>query len=200
MRYSGLIVGLGNPGRKYAWTRHNMGFMLLDRILALYSGFISELRQGKLKTSKIWIWSAQPEKKPWLLAKPLTYMNQSGTALREIICRYNIALEDVLVMHDELDLPLGRVRYKFQGGMAGHKGLISIAAETGSNQFHRLRLGIGRPEPGTGVVEHVLSRFPAHELSCLQHVLSAAAKAVYLFSARDIQAAADHLLALQPDS
>ncbi|MFP4629686.1 MAG: aminoacyl-tRNA hydrolase [Desulfohalobiaceae bacterium] len=197
MHYSGLIAGLGNPGRKYARTRHNMGFMVLEELIRLQGSRMQE--QGRIGSdnSQAWIWGPQGADQPWILAKPLTYMNRSGLALREILKDCRLSLEQTLVLHDELDLPLGGLRLKFQGGLAGHRGLGSIAQECGGREFYRLRLGIGRPGPGEDVVGHVLSKFAAQEMSCLQEVLPEAAKALEKFCQQGAGSARAYLQALQ---
>ncbi|MFW6176858.1 MAG: aminoacyl-tRNA hydrolase [Desulfohalobiaceae bacterium] len=197
MHYSGLIAGLGNPGKKYAGTRHNMGFMVLEELIRLQGSRVQE--QGKIGSDKCqaWIWWPQGADQPWILAKPLTYMNRSGLALREILKACRLSLEQTLVLHDELDLPLGGLRLKFQGGLAGHRGLGSIAQECGGREFYRLRLGIGRPGPGEDVVGHVLSRFAAQEMSCLQEVLPEAAITLEKFCQQGAGSARAYLQALQ---
>lgn len=196
MHYKGLIVGLGNPGRKYARTKHNMGFMVLEEFIRLQSARLSELR-GKRNTSfQAWIWRPEEGGLPWILAKPYTYMNRSGIAVRQLLQEYRLSLKQTLVLHDELDLSLGKLRFKFQGGLAGHRGLGSIAQECASREFYRLRLGIGRPEPGSEVAGYVLSRFAPQELDCVQEVLDTAAKALEQFCRQGMQPAAEYLQGL----
>lgn len=197
MHCSGLVVGLGNPGRKYFRTRHNMGFMALEEFVRLQTARISELGKASRASCQAWIWRPQELGMPWILAKPSTYMNRSGIAVREILKSYNLSLEQTLVLHDELDLPLGRLRFKYQGGLAGHRGLGSIAQECAGREFYRLRLGIGRPNPGSSVVGHVLSGFSPQELDCLQEVLPAAATALDLFCRQGMQSAQEYLQDLQ---
>lgn len=161
MNYDGLIVGLGNPGVQYARTRHNFGFMLVDRLVRFAEaepGWSSELRRLKVN-AEIWDVNEDFGSRRWLVTKPLTFMNLSGQVVGEL-CRKNaISPERVIVLHDELDLPLGTVRLKFSGGLAGHNGLKSIAAHLGTRDFSRLRLGIDRPVGGGPVADYVLRPF-----------------------------------------
>jgi PTH1 family peptidyl-tRNA hydrolase len=166
-----IVVGLGNPGKQYDGTRHNVGWMVLDRIAdrAGWSG------RGKERDS------AYSVRGRWadtdlLLVKPLTFMNLSGLAVRKALARERVPMEDLLVVVDDFALPLGRMRLREEGSAGGHNGLKSIIAEMGTQKFARLRVGIG--EPGTNVVDHVLSRFQADERDDLATVLGAAATAV----------------------
>ena len=150
-----IIVGLGNPGRKYERTRHNAGFMAVDD-LAQSLHFELSLEKchalfgkGALGTEKV------------LLAKPQTYMNDSGRSVAALLKDAYATANDLIVLHDELDLPAGVVRVKIGGGHGGHNGLRSIIDELGTEKYSRLRVGIG--EPGRGAVDHVLSRFAADE-------------------------------------
>jgi PTH1 family peptidyl-tRNA hydrolase len=197
MRYNGLIVGLGNPGRKYARTKHNMGFLALEEFIRLQPARLSELRGKRSSSFQAWFWKPDEGVLPWILAKPYTYMNRSGIAVRQLLQEYRLSLEQTLVLHDELDLPLGKLRFKFQGGLAGHRGLGSIAQECASREFYRLRLGIGRPEPGSEVVAHVLSGFAPQELDCVQEVLDTAAKALEHFCCQGMQPAGEYLQGLK---
>lgn len=173
MAHTGLIVALGNPGRKYARTRHNFGFMAADTLIAAADkgrqGRVHELRS--LDNAVLWEWSPQPHGESWLLLKPMTYMNRSGEALRLVVRKHGFDPDDILVLHDELDLVFGRVQFKSGGGLAGHKGLKSIAQVLASRDFHRVRLGIGRPENGTTVTEYVLQSFDVNETKALPKVL-----------------------------
>ena len=164
MSLAGLLVGLGNPGSKYAGTRHNFGFELLDELArqAALAGrpasplgnLGEELELCELKLA---------DQARILLLKPLTFMNLSGRAVARVMRFYKIPPDKMLVAHDELDIALGRLKFKFGGGAAGHNGLSSIFTETGETQFYRLRLGIGRPAPGRDKASYVLSRFTPEE-------------------------------------
>jgi len=174
---STLITGLGNPGPKYERTRHNLGFMALDALME--SGSSRELSLGKLGVLHA---VRLPGVDGEILAlKPMTFMNLSGRAVVHVLHYYKLTVADLLVIHDELDLPLGRMRMKMGGGLAGHNGLKSIAAETGTQDFARLRLGIGRPEGKMDMAAYVLQDFRAEERDTVEKVLPAAAAAVRLY-------------------
>ena len=177
-----LIVGLGNPGRKYARNRHNVGFLCLDR-LAQAHGLSFTRRRAKacLTLGKI----AEVEV---ILAKPLTYMNLSGQAVRQLVTFYKLSLEDILVIYDDLDLPLGTIRLRPEGGSGGHKGIRSIIEALGGQAFPRLRVGIGRP-PDNDAVSYVLSDLPADEQITLESVYKKVVAAVELFLREGIEAA-----------
>lgn len=163
-----LIVGLGNPGREYAHTRHNAGWIALDLLLAKY-GFDQqkEEHQAQIYFSKI-----HGEKV--LFVKPLTFMNNSGIATRAIMEYYKIKKDDVLIIHDEKDFPLGYNQFKFQGSAAGHNGIKSAIQHLGCEDFKRLRLGIGAPQPGWKIVDWVLSKMNNQEVETLQHAFGLA--------------------------
>jgi PTH1 family peptidyl-tRNA hydrolase len=158
---------LGNPGREYAATRHNMGFMVVDEIARRLGAserrtrFRAELREGFAEGEKI------------VLVKPQTYMNFSGTSVREAARWYKAPPADILVVVDDIDLPFGAIRMRPGGGSGGHNGLKSIIAELGSEQFPRLRVGIGRG-PGAAT-RQVLSRFAPKETEALPEIVQAAA-------------------------
>ncbi len=149
-----LIVGLGNPGPEYEKTRHNVGFIFLDRI-AIESGarwlgsrqFHGDVASCSLHGAKV------------VLLKPATFMNRSGLSVGGVLRFYKLDPEEMLVVHDELDLPEEVVRLKRNGGHAGHNGLRDIIAHLGTRDFYRLRIGIGRPPAGEDISEYVLSRF-----------------------------------------
>jgi peptidyl-tRNA hydrolase, PTH1 family len=186
MGYSGLVVGLGNPGKRYARTRHNVGFAVVDHLLEAHESGESPRLAGEEKEYLLWRWStAQGE---WLLAKPLTYMNLSGRAVHKLMSKYFLLPEDILVIHDELDLPLGRMKLKRGGGLAGHNGLKSIAASIGSREFFRLRIGISRPIGGD-VTEYVLNAFAETDQELKQQVISEAVRVVELFCRSGFDAA-----------
>jgi PTH1 family peptidyl-tRNA hydrolase len=176
-----LVVGLGNPGPKYAGNRHNVGFMALD-VLAerLKAGPFRDKFAGEF---------ARAESADLVLLKPLTYMNDSGTSVQQAMQFFKVELCDVLVAHDELDLAFGELKLKQAGGTAGHNGLKSIVRHCGGEGFARLRIGIGRPPGGSAggdVVSFVLGDFSATERQSLPDVLSLAAQGAELFAARGI--------------
>jgi len=151
-----LIVGLGNPGRKYADNRHNVGFQCLDRLAEAWGLSFSRqkhkalLAQGQIAGLKV------------ILAKPHTFMNLSGEAMERMARFYKVPPENILVIYDDLDLPVGRIRLRPEGGSGGHKGMQSIIEHLGSNGFPRLRVGIGRPTHGDPV-DYVLGDFTLDE-------------------------------------
>uniref|UniRef100_A0A7C6A0B0 Peptidyl-tRNA hydrolase n=2 Tax=Thermus tengchongensis TaxID=1214928 RepID=A0A7C6A0B0_9DEIN len=162
-----LVVGQGNPGERYARTRHNLGFMVLDRM-----GL--EFR----KKGEALLAEAEVEGEKGLFLKPLTYYNLSGQAVAPLVRFYHIPPERLLVVHDEMDLPLGRLRFKAGGSAAGNRGVASIAEAFGTEAFHRLRLGIGKPPSRERGAEYVLSPFLPEEWPVVERVLEAAKEAV----------------------
>ena len=182
MELCGLIVGLGNPGGEYEHTRHNFGFMAVGRLLAaLEKHHSTRLLSGKSDPFRLWRCAVPgKDRADWLVATPLTYMNKSGDAVQRIAAYYRIEPENILVLHDELDLPLGRMKMKKGGGNAGHNGLRSIQQMLGTPDFYRLRLGIGKPAGFDGA-SFVLSRFSQDERPLLEKTLEAAAQSALLF-------------------
>ncbi len=166
-----LVVGLGNPGPKYQSTRHNFGFLTVDHLAAQSSAPLwKEKFQGEItgfSMSDIEV----------TLIKPQTFMNLSGRCVSKVAQYYHIEVANIIVIHDELDLDFGTVRIKSGGGCAGHKGLLSIKQETGSADFLRIRMGIGRPIHGS-CSDFVLSKFSSEETIALLEVLNNGAEAV----------------------
>jgi len=184
MAVHALIVGLGNPGPRYAATRHNFGFMTLDALIARADELGGAPRPALTSRKDLEAVSLSLPVLPggafaqFICVRPLTYMNLSGRAARAACDFYKVDPADVLVIHDELDLPLGRMRIKRGGGNAGHNGLKSLTQELGTPDFFRLRLGIGRPAPGRDVAGYVLEPFPSQEMATVRRVLPAAVAAV----------------------
>jgi PTH1 family peptidyl-tRNA hydrolase len=199
MDRGGLIVGLGNPGPDYEHTRHNLGFMVLDTLMReLERRPDAGLTTAKSEKSLYALWQASIGGDRWLLAKPLTYMNRSGQAVGRI-CRYfKLEPEQVLVVHDELDLPLGRLRLKQGGGTAGHKGLNSIVEHLGTREFYRLRLGIGKADAAIGT-DHVLGRLRGAEAEIAGQAAAAAAEGVELFCRQGFEPARNFVGGFRPD-
>lgn len=168
----GLIVGLGNPGEEYDRTRHNAGFMVIDRLLENFPAGRFEKRH----TAESFVYAGSFKGKPLSLQKPLTFMNLSGKAVAPIARKLGLKPEEILVIHDDLDLPVGKMRLKCGGSDGGHNGLKSIIAELGSASFKRLRIGIGRPLPGQ-TVDYVLGKFEEEKID-VNVVLNAAKDAV----------------------
>lgn len=167
-----LIVGLGNPGQRYKGTRHNMGFLALDRI-SERMGITVRRRSLKVSTGRGTYGSESI-----ILMKPLGFMNRSGEVVAPFARRKGVDSSRVLVMTDDLDLPFGTVRYRLKGSSAGHRGMQSIANHLGHSDFPRIRLGIGRPEKGQDTSKFVLSRFPGREAKVLDSTLDAVADLV----------------------
>jgi len=172
-----LIAGLGNPGPRYERTRHNFGFMAAGELLR--AGQSRPVSMGK--TGELHVLRLPGVEDDIFVLKPQTFMNLSGLAVTYVLNYYKLSVENLMVVHDELDLPLGRMRMKKGGGLAGHNGLKSIAAQTGSQEFYRLRLGIGRPTGRMDVAAYVLEDFGAHEREAAAKVVLAAAAALRLF-------------------
>jgi PTH1 family peptidyl-tRNA hydrolase len=166
-----IVVGLGNPGREYARTRHNIGWLVLDRI-AERAGWRGRGRNQDAAA----VLAGRYRGLDLLLVKPLTYMNDSGIAVRKVLARQRVPLADLLVVLDDLALPFGKLRFREGGSAGGHNGLRSIIAELGTEGFSRLRIGIGAPEGDA--VDHVLSPFRPEEEERLDELLDAAADAV----------------------
>lgn len=163
-----IIVGLGNPGPEYAWTRHNAGFFVVDRLAAVWGLRFRRDRQADV---------ASEPGRGVLLVKPRSYMNLSGGPVQAVMTRNRMKLGDLLVVHDDLDLPFGRLRFKQGGGAGGQRGVRDIAERVGPD-FTRLKVGISRPPPGWAPERWVLSRFSKDERAVLDEVMAAAVAAV----------------------
>jgi PTH1 family peptidyl-tRNA hydrolase len=177
-----LIAGLGNPGRMYRSNRHNVGFMVVDQIAARLEVSFSRLE------SKALVAKGEYQGKPVILAKPQTYMNLSGQSLASLVRFYKIDLENLLVIYDDVDLPLGTLRLRPSGGSAGHRGMVSIIERLGSQDFPRLRVGIGRPPGRKDAAAHVLEDFSKAEAEFLPDILQRAADAALAFIAEGLEA------------
>jgi PTH1 family peptidyl-tRNA hydrolase len=153
-----LVVGLGNPGPQYAKTRHNLGFMVADVLAArIGAAFKVHKRSGaEIVTGRLGL-------RPIVLAKPRTYMNESGRQVGPLANFYSVAPADVIVIHDELDIDFGRIRLKLGGGEGGHNGLRSVAKALGTKDFQRVRIGVGRPPGRKDPAAYVLETFSASE-------------------------------------
>jgi peptidyl-tRNA hydrolase, PTH1 family len=166
-----LIIGLGNPGNRYQFTRHNIGFMVLEKIAARWEvdlkqkSFDALWNRGKIAGINV------------LLALPQKYMNLSGNAARQLLAYFKVDINNLIVIHDDLDLPFGTVRLKTGGGDAGHKGLKSIITCLGSADFMRVRMGIGKPSDRIPVEDYVLQRFGVDESDLLQQSIQIASEA-----------------------
>ena len=177
-----LVVGLGNPGRDYAGTRHNAGMTVLSRVADRLPGF-QDSSSGCSSLLKRFVWQGREIWCQW----PQTWMNLSGEAVKAIFRREKFSPAEMLVISDDLDLPLGVIRMRRSGSDGGHNGLKSIIAAIGSPAFPRLRIGIGRGGAGSpAVIDHVLSRFEADELETVEAVFEQAARAVKLALSRGV--------------
>jgi PTH1 family peptidyl-tRNA hydrolase len=167
-----LIVGLGNPGPGYARHRHNVGMMVVDRFAERH-GF----RFGKREANAL-VATGSFDGTPLALAKPQTFMNRSGDAVRALVRRYTRGPADLIVVYDEMDLPLGRLRIRKEGSHGGHNGMRDIIAALGTQEFIRVRLGVGRPPSGEDSADHVLSPFTPDERPIVEAMIDAAVTAL----------------------
>lgn len=170
-----LIVGLGNPGEKYEWTRHNGGFLVIDE-LARRSGRAVKLRECQSLTAKANIGGAET-----LLVKPQTFMNLSGVAVAALMRKYEVKADRILIISDDVALPLGKIRLRGEGSAGGQKGLKSIIQEIGTQTFARLRIGIAPEHPISNLIDFVLGEFNKTEREKLNEIISTAADAVEVF-------------------
>jgi PTH1 family peptidyl-tRNA hydrolase len=177
-----LIVGLGNPGREYRDTRHNVGFLVVDEIARRHQ---LSLAMGPAQVPETFLAKKYGDE-PLLVAKPLTFMNRSGDAVAALARYYDIAIADLLVVVDEVALPFGRLRARARGSAGGHNGLKSCIERLGTNEFPRLRLGVGRGDSRRDLADHVLSKFEADEQSALGEFIARAADAAEMFAAEGI--------------
>lgn len=178
-----LIVGLGNPGRQYRENRHNIGFSVVDRLAGRLDLAFSRVQFRSLITD------ARYEGRRLLLVKPQTYMNESGQAVASLVRFFKVPLENLLVIYDDVDLPFGVLRLRPEGGSAGQKGVESIIQRLGSQDFPRLRVGVGRPPGRMLAAAYVLQNFSKDEAEALPEILDRAAQAALLFSTEDLETA-----------
>ncbi|HEX9048020.1 MAG TPA: aminoacyl-tRNA hydrolase [Verrucomicrobiae bacterium] len=179
-----LIVGLGNPGAEYAKTRHNAGFLLVEKLAGQWKAEWKSERKFHSRVAR-----ATPAGKPVLLAQPQTFMNLSGEAVGSLVKFYQVPLLNVLVVVDDADLPLGEIRLRPSGGTGGHHGLESVTQHLGSREYARLRIGIGRRDEKREITGHVLGRFGAEENALLEKVLERAAGQLECWLAAGLQKA-----------
>jgi peptidyl-tRNA hydrolase, PTH1 family len=175
-----LIVGLGNPGRQYQENRHNVGFMLLDRLASHLEVSFSRLESKALVTKTDY------QEYRLVLAKPQTYMNLSGQAVAGLQRFYKVPLERLLIVYDDVDLPFGAIRIRPTGGSAGQKGMVSIIERIGNQDFPRLRIGIGRPPGRMDAAAYVLKDFSRQEAEELAYILDRGVEAVLTFVTQGI--------------
>lgn len=178
-----IIVGLGNPGREYRGNRHNIGFVVLDHLATKLGVTFSRME------SKALVAKGELQGHRLILAKPQTYMNLSGQAVRALMRFYKIPLDNLLVIYDDVDLPFETMRLRPQGGSAGQKGMQSIIENMGSPDFSRLRVGVGRPPGQMQAADYVLQNFSKTELEILPFILERTAEAVITFVGSGIEVA-----------
>ena len=171
-----MVVGLGNPGREYQNTRHNAGFDVLDELARRHGGSFRSGLRFKAESAEVRLGGSNV-----LLVKPTTYMNASGDAVGPLMRKRGIAASDVLVVVDDVDLDLGRLRIRGKGSPGGHNGLKSLQAAIGSDEYARVRVGVGRPKPQGEMVGHVLSRFAPDEKAAAADLYKRAADAVEMW-------------------
>jgi PTH1 family peptidyl-tRNA hydrolase len=176
-----LIVGLGNPGRDYKNTRHNIGFLLVDQLAERMNLSFSRSQ------SKALITDGHHQGSKIILAKPQTYMNKSGHPTRALLKFYKLAIENLLIVYDDVDLPFDTIRLKPAGGSAGHKGMVSIIEQLGTSEFSRMRLGVGRPPGSQQAANYVLKPFSKDESEFLKSYLGRAADAAQAFVSHGIE-------------
>jgi PTH1 family peptidyl-tRNA hydrolase len=178
-----IIVGLGNPGVRHQGNRHNIGFQVADQLAEKNQIPISKKRLKALYgTGKI-------DSQEVVLAKPMTFMNRSGEAVRRIVDFFKVGMEDLVIVHDDLDLPFGRLRFKRRGGDGGHQGVRSIIEAMGGNTFLRLKVGIGRPPRGMEVPDYVLCDFDDTQQPQLSEIRSRAAEALVVMLLEGLEVA-----------
>ncbi|MBV51391.1 MAG: aminoacyl-tRNA hydrolase [Nitrospinae bacterium] len=167
-----LIIGLGNPGPRYEITRHNIGFLVADNL--------AEKHRVKLAHNKhkALYGEGEIEGHQVMIAKPMTYMNNSGQAVKSLISALKILPNKVLVIHDDIDLPLGKIKMKTKGGDAGQRGVRSITERLGTDQFYRVRVGVGRPDNSDDIVDYVLTAFTEGEAPLLNEVVEEAVRRI----------------------
>ena len=170
-----LIIGLGNPGREYRDNRHNVGFMLIDRLIVRLNA------RGMKLQSKAIVTSAMYEERKLILGKPQTFMNLSGGSVQGLINFYKIPLSNFMIASDDLDIPFGTIRIRAFGGAGGQRGVASTIQRLGTKDFPRIRIGIGRPPGRMDPADYVLQNIPRDEMSTLSDVLNRAADAVLAF-------------------
>lgn len=166
-----VIVGLGNPGLRYRETRHNVGFKVIDELRKRHK------LERIIKSKYFKGWEIKIENFFIILCKPKTFINESGIAVKNIIERFNLETEDLIVVHDDMDIPVGKIKIVSGKGAGGHKGVISIIENISSRDFIRVRVGIGGRETDTSYIDYVLSPFLPHEIEIMKNSIKKAADA-----------------------
>lgn len=182
-----VIIGLGNPGKKYENTRHNVGFMAIDKISEQWNipvaqeKFRALVGEGRIDSERV------------LLVKPLTYMNLSGESVAEIMKFYKLLPDDIFVIYDDLDLPVGQLRLREKGSAGGHNGIKSLIAHLGTQEFKRAKIGINRPLPGRSVSDYVLSEFSKSEQPLIAEAVELSAKASVMWLKENFVKVMNHI-------
>ncbi len=171
-----MLVGLGNHGEQYAATRHNIGFMAVDRLAEEFKTTFNEV------ICRSDVARARRDGEEIVLAKPKTYMNRSGRAVKELMDEFSAAPDDLTILHDDIDIALGKIKEKTGGGSAGHNGIESIVWALGTGEFRRIRLGVGRPPEGMDAADYVLSPFEANELETVDRLLDECCRRAVIFA------------------
>lgn len=172
-----LIVGLGNPGSKYHETKHNVGFMVIDQIAKEQSVVFAEDKNFKADIGSFFLNSEKI-----YLIKPTTFMNNSGIAVRALLAYYNISIADLIVIYDDLDMAVGKIRFRQKGSAGGHNGIKSIIANITTQEFDRIKIGIGRPDRNHKVViNHVLGKFQGDDYITIQLTIEKVIEAIYFY-------------------
>ena len=189
-----MVVGLGNPGERYSGTRHNVGFMLIDRLAVKLNASFSRMQSKALVASETY------NKRRIILAKPQTFMNLSGHSVQGLVHFYKIPMINLLIAHDDLDLPVGAIRIRPDGGSAGQMGMESIIQRLSTDEFARIRLGIGRPPGQMQAADYVLQDFPNDEKVLISGTLNSSVEAVLTFVMEGLEAAMNkyNVSAVQP--
>jgi len=189
-----IIAGLGNPGKEYVGTPHNIGFDVTEQLAAKNGGSWKETRQWKMRSARVTVGGEQI-----LIVQPLTFMNLSGESIAPVMRYYSVGQESLLVVSDDADLPLGRIRFRPNGGAGGHRGLASVIAQTGSEGFARLRLGVGRAE-NRDLKGFVLDRFPADAAESVRQLVATAVEAAEVWVSNGINEAMNRFNAAPPQT
>lgn len=182
-----LIVGLGNPGRKYSGTRHNIGFMVINSLCREMKVALTG-RRFHSRNARV-----ERNGSELILLRPATYMNLSGKSVKECADYYHIDNNRILIIHDDLDLPFGKIRLVGKGGAGGHRGIQSIFEHFESTSFSRIKIGIGRPEYGEKIEDYVLSPFYDSQLAALKGIIDFSVHACNLFLSERIEIAMNHI-------
>ncbi|HEN0625967.1 aminoacyl-tRNA hydrolase [Streptococcus agalactiae] len=178
-----MIVGLGNPGSKYNDTKHNIGFMAVDRIVKDLDVNFTEDKNFKAEIGSDFI---NGEKIYFI--KPTTFMNNSGIAVKALLTYYNISIKDMIIIYDDLDMEVGKIRFRQKGSAGGHNGIKSIIAHLGTQEFDRIKVGIGRPNGRMTVINHVLGKFDKNDEIMISNTLDKVDNAVnYYLQTNDFQ-------------